>query len=59
VVRERYAYTSWWAPALVEPMQVISSIMSLRMLHGIKARAERTGTAPPAIAKREPAGAHV
>jgi hypothetical protein len=59
VVRERYAYTSWWAPALVEPVQAISSIMSRRMLHGIKERAERTHTAPPAPAKREPAGAQV
>ncbi|MEA2493715.1 MAG: hypothetical protein QOJ29_1626 [Thermoleophilaceae bacterium] len=59
VVRERYAYTSWWAPVVVEPVQVISSIMSRRMLHGIKQRAERAGIAPPATAKREPAGAHV
>jgi hypothetical protein len=59
VVRERYAYTSWWAPALVEPLQVISSIMSRRMLHGIKGRAERAGSAPPATAKREPTGAHI
>lgn len=41
VVRERYTYQSWWAPLLVEPVEVVSSVMSPKMLHGIKERAER------------------
>jgi hypothetical protein len=46
VVRERYAYTSRWAPFLLEPVQVISFVMTQRMLRGIKERAEMN--APPA-----------
>lgn len=48
VVRERYAYTRRWAPLLLEPVQVISFVMTQRMLRGIKERAERTdpSTAP-------------
>ena len=42
VVRERYAYSRWWASLIVEPTQLISFIMSRRMLRGIKERAERT-----------------
>jgi hypothetical protein len=40
VVRERYRYTQRWAPLLVEPIQVVSFVMSQRMLRGIKQRAE-------------------
>jgi hypothetical protein len=43
VVRERYAYTRWWSAVLVEPVQLVSFVMSRRMLRGIKQRAERTG----------------
>jgi hypothetical protein len=43
LVRERYRSTAWWAPALVEPVAVASFVMSRRMLHGIRERAERTG----------------
>jgi hypothetical protein len=46
LVRERYGYTSWWAPLLVEPVQVVSFAMTQKMLRGIRDRAERT-TAPP------------
>jgi hypothetical protein len=42
VVRERYEYTRWWSSLLVEPVQLISFIMSQRMLRGVKQRAERT-----------------
>jgi hypothetical protein len=45
VVRERYAYTRWWSALLVEPVQLISFIMSRRMLFGIRLRAQNT--APP------------
>jgi hypothetical protein len=41
VVRERYAYTRRWSALLVEPVELISFMMSRRMLRGIKARAER------------------
>jgi hypothetical protein len=41
VVRERYAYTRRWAPFLIEPVQVISFVMTQRMLRGIR---ERAGT---------------
>jgi hypothetical protein len=42
VVRERYAYTRWWARLMVEPLSVVSFLMSRRMLHGIRDRAEQT-----------------
>lgn len=41
VVRERYAYLTWWAPLVVEPVQVASRIMTAGMLRGISARACR------------------
>jgi hypothetical protein len=46
VVRERYGYTRWWAPLLIEPTGAISFIMSQRMLRGIKARAEHAIARP-------------
>jgi hypothetical protein len=39
VVRERYAYLRPWAALLVEPVEMISFIMSRRMLRGIAERA--------------------
>jgi hypothetical protein len=42
VVRERYAYLSSWAGALVEPVEMVSFLMSQRMLRGIRDRAERS-----------------
>lgn len=41
IVRERYAYAQRWAALLVEPTEVVSFVMTQRMLRGIKARAER------------------
>ncbi len=41
VVRERYAYLRRWAFLVVEPTQLISCVMSRRMLRGIRDRAER------------------
>jgi hypothetical protein len=41
VVRERYGYSRRWARLLVEPAELISFLMSQRMLRGIKERAER------------------
>ncbi|SDT53610.1 hypothetical protein [Actinoplanes derwentensis] len=41
IVRERYAYTRWWGRLLVEPLAVVSFLMSRRMLRGIRDRAEQ------------------
>jgi len=43
VVRERYGYSRWWAPLLVEPVEFISFVMSRRMLLGIRERAAPSG----------------
>ncbi len=40
IVRERYAYTRAWARLLVEPVEVVSFLMSQKMLRGIRDRAE-------------------
>jgi hypothetical protein len=40
LARERYGYTQWWAPLLVEPVAVVSFVMSQKMLRGIRDRAE-------------------
>ena len=42
VVRERYGYLRWWARLIVEPVSVVSAVMTRRMLRGIRERAERT-----------------
>lgn len=42
LVREHYGYTRWWAPLLIEPVEVISFVMSQKMLRGIRDRAERS-----------------
>jgi hypothetical protein len=47
VVRERYGYSRRWAWLLVEPVELISSVMSRRMLRGIAARAERAVRSAP------------
>ena len=41
VVRERYVYLTDWAAALVEPIEMVSFLMTERMLRGIRDRAER------------------
>lgn len=41
IVRERYAYLTGWAGAFVEPVEMVSFLMSQRMLRGIRERAER------------------
>ena len=40
VVRERYTYLRPWAALLVEPVEMISFLMSRRMLRGIAERAD-------------------
>jgi hypothetical protein len=47
IVRERYEYTRRWSSCLVEPVQLISFVMSRRMLRGIKRRAERAVVSAP------------
>lgn len=42
VVRERYRYSRWWSVLLVEPVELVSAVMSERMLRGIRDRAEGT-----------------
>lgn len=42
LVRERYGYTQWWSRLLVEPVEMVSWLMSQKMLRGIRDRAERT-----------------
>jgi hypothetical protein len=44
VVRERYGYSRWWAFFIVEPAELMSFVMSQRMLRGIRERAEREGS---------------
>ncbi|MBV8196480.1 MAG: SRPBCC family protein, partial [Candidatus Dormibacteraeota bacterium] len=43
LVRERYAYTRAWRGLLVEPVELISFVMTQRMLRGIRDRAEAAG----------------
>ena len=50
VARERYGYSRRWARLLVEPAELISFVMSQRMLRGIKERAERPVRAAPTVA---------
>jgi hypothetical protein len=42
LVRERYLYTRAWARLIVEPTELLSFVMSQKMLRGIRDRAERT-----------------
>jgi hypothetical protein len=42
LVRERYAYTRSWARLIVEPTEMLSFVMSRKMLRGIRDRAERS-----------------
>ncbi|MET3806840.1 hypothetical protein ABIB25_003860 [Nakamurella sp. UYEF19] len=41
VVRERYLYKNRWAPLIVQPAELLSCLMSVRMLRTIKKRAEQ------------------
>ncbi len=57
VVRERYAYTRWWTGLMVEPMQLVSFVMTQRLLRGIRVRATRSGTVNrPNVAARQSSG---
>jgi hypothetical protein len=54
LVREQYAYTRPWARLLIEPTQVVSLVMSQKMLRGIRERAERTAAHDVIQADAEP-----
>ena len=45
ITRERFAYSHRWSPLLVEPVSAASSLMSQKMLRGIRDRAERAAMA--------------
>ena len=47
VVRERYGYLRPWASLVVEPVELISFVMTERMLRGIRDRAERPPVPAP------------
>jgi len=47
VVRERYGYTRRWSALMVEPTEMVSFLMTQRMLRGIKERAEHTAGHDP------------
>jgi hypothetical protein len=40
LVRERYTYTHRWVAALAEPVELVSLVMTRRMMRGIRQRAE-------------------
>lgn len=46
VVRERYAYTRRWTPLLAEPVELVSFVMSQKMMRGIRDRAEKARALP-------------
>ena len=48
IVRERYAYLADWAAAMVEPIQMVSFLMTERMLRGIRDHAEGGAAQTPA-----------
>lgn len=45
VIRERYNFTRWWASLIVDSVTPVSFVMTRKMLHGIRARAERRRSA--------------
>lgn len=47
LVRERYGYTTWWSALLVEPVELVSAVMSRKMLRGIRDRAEGARSTRP------------
>jgi hypothetical protein len=47
LVRERYSYLRWWARLIIEPVSVISFVMSHRMLNGLRDRAEQRAHGQP------------
>jgi hypothetical protein len=51
VIRERYLFTKRWALLIVAPVLAVSFVMTRKMLHGIRARAEQNvSDIPPTTA---------
>ena len=46
LVRERYGYKSWWARPVVEVAELMSQLMTRKMLLGIRDRAESSSPPP-------------
>jgi hypothetical protein len=59
LVRERYAYTRWWARLLVESAEAVSFVMSQKMLRGIKNRAESRPNQPALQCERAELDSHL
>lgn len=57
LVRERYTYTRPWARLIVGPTQVLSFVMSQKMLRGIRDRAERAPASLTMSTEVKPASA--
>ena len=51
IVRERYAVASRWSRLLLEPLSAVSSVMSQKMLRGIRDRAQASRVAAPVAAQ--------
>jgi len=54
VVRERYEYSRPWAALIVQPAELVSCLMTPRMLRGIKTRAEHRPTPPSRLRGAHP-----
>ena len=50
VVRERFGSQHWWSPLVVEPVAAASSLMSQKMLRGVRDRAEDAPTPAAPVA---------
>jgi hypothetical protein len=42
LVRERYTYRKWWVRLMVEPTEIVSFVMTQRMLRGVRDRVARS-----------------
>jgi hypothetical protein len=59
LVRERYRQRRGWAPLIIEPLVLVSFVMTQRMLRGIRDRAERETVTPTLAPSGGPASAWV
>ncbi len=42
VIRERHGHLRCWARLIVDPVSLVDVVMTRRVLHGLRERAERT-----------------
>jgi hypothetical protein len=54
VVRERYEYSRPWAALIVQPAELVSCLMTPKMLRGIKTRAEHRAAPPDRMPRTRP-----